>query len=132
QRTLLAHDGLMPHSALTQAILADHGGSARALLAAVQDAGPAALAELAPRVIHAAAHDDVVASTILREGADYLLSCLNVLGFHDASRLCLTGGIGPAYRDYLPPAVQTMIVAPVGNALDGAVLLARRLAEGPS
>ena len=29
QRTLLAHDGLMPHSDLTQAILSDHGGSAR-------------------------------------------------------------------------------------------------------
>ena len=95
----------------------------------MQDAGPADLAALAPHVIHAAAHDDV-ARSILQEGADYLMSCLNVLGFHDASRLCLTGGIGPAYRDFLPPAVQAMIVAPVGNALDRAVRLARRLAEG--
>ncbi len=132
QRTLLAHDGLMPHGDLTQAILADHGGSARALLAAVQDASPADLAERAPRVIHAAAQDDFVASAILQEGADYLMSCLNVLGLQNASRLCLSGGIGPAYRDYLPPAVQAMIVAPVGNALDGAVLLARRLAERQS
>ena len=48
-----------------------------------------------------------------------------------ASSVCLIGGLSDVIRPWLPPPLQTRLSDPAGDAMDGAVLMARRLAEMP-
>lgn len=125
QDTLLAEDGLLAHSGLTREMLDDHGDRA-GIIAFALSARPADFARLAPRVLTAAGAGDVTAARLMRQGADYILAALRALGWSQGEALCLAGGLGPAYRDWLPDPVAQSLIAPRGGALDGALALAGR------
>jgi glucosamine kinase len=63
----------------------------------------------------------------MQQGAGYLLRALGAMGFAAPDVLCLSGGIGPHYAAFLPTELQAAIVAPKGQAIDGAVRLALTL-----
>jgi len=42
--------------------------------------------------------------------------------------LCLTGGLGPAYAEHLPPQLSNALIAPRAAPIDGAIELARAFA----
>jgi len=65
------------------------------------------------------------ARAIVTQGADWLERALIALGHDDALPLCLIGGLGPRYRDLLARGGRRFI-DPLGTALDGALILARR------
>ncbi|MEZ5779674.1 MAG: BadF/BadG/BcrA/BcrD ATPase family protein [Paracoccaceae bacterium] len=125
--TLLAHDGLVPESELSRRLLDRMEGGA-GIVAFSLRATPADYATLAPEVTAAAAAGDDIARRLMDEGAAYIRGALNTLGWTPAEVLCLTGGVGPAYRDWLEPDVVAALRPPAGNALDGALVLARRRA----
>ncbi|MFA8441806.1 BadF/BadG/BcrA/BcrD ATPase family protein [Yoonia sp.] len=124
RRAILAEDGVVPQSDLTRELIAQYGGTAITLLSFVRQAEPHDFATLAPGIIAAAQQDDLHGKALMQEGADYLTACLETLDFAESDTLCLTGGIGPHYADYLSPQLRAYIRPPGGTALDGAVHLA--------
>jgi len=113
-----AADGRGARSALTEALLADHGG-ALGLLDRFGAAAATELASLAPRVFTAA---DPVAVDILNDAKTALSAALADLGWDGAAPVCLTGGIGRRLAEGFSP-----VCAPRGTALEGAVRLAAKV-----
>ncbi|WGW05451.1 BadF/BadG/BcrA/BcrD ATPase family protein [Tropicibacter oceani] len=126
---LRAQDGWGAHSDLTQALLArfetPHG-----VISFAAQAGPQALAELAPQIVQAAKAGDPQGAALMRRGADYIAQGLTALGWQ-GDPLVLIGGLGPSYADWLPAPLQGALIAARGNALDGALRMAERLAGQP-
>ncbi|MEM6637513.1 MAG: BadF/BadG/BcrA/BcrD ATPase family protein [Pseudomonadota bacterium] len=124
--TLRCADGLALETPLTAGILASFG-TTDAILAFARDAEPSAFGRLAPQVTALASEGDSLARQILQSGADYITGTLTALEWSPDTRLCLTGGIGPSYRPYLPPEFRAVLADPLGTPTDGAVRLGRRL-----
>ncbi|MBV7394777.1 BadF/BadG/BcrA/BcrD ATPase family protein [Mameliella sediminis] len=127
ERVLLCHDGLLPHSELTRAVLDEFTGGALGIVAFASHAAPGDFAALAPRIVSAAGAD-LHAGAILGEGADYLSQAIRALDGGAGLPICLTGGLGPAYAPLLGD-LSRRIVPAKGTALDGALQLARAAAE---
>lgn len=127
-RAALAADGVAPGTDLISEILAEHGGVA-GLTRFSLTARPADYARYAPAILRAAEAGDAAGMALMRRGADYISDALAALGWTAGQRLCLTGGLGPAYARWLPEAVTAHLAKPDGTALDGALTLAGRLAE---
>lgn len=130
QEVMLTHDGLRDPSPLAAAVLAEHGHDPARMTAFARAARPSDLAGLAPRVLDAAHAADPLATDLMREGAGYLAAALAALGWRAGEPLCLGGGLGRGYLPFLGEAQQRSVIPARGTALDGALLLARRLAEG--
>jgi glucosamine kinase len=126
---LLVGDGIEAPSPLAERLLAAHGGVAGVTRFSLT-ARPADYGRLAPDIVGAAEAGDTLAERLMRAGADYITAGLAALGWQAGQRLCLTGGLGPAYARWLPATVASGLAEPDGTALDGALILARRLAGG--
>ena len=124
KQVVLACEGLRDHSDLTQEILTQYNGNADGIYDFANDASPAQFGQLAPQVVDAAAQGDETAITLMQAGADYIIKGLSALGHKPQERLCLTGGLGPHYAQYLPRNYQGNLIKAKGTALDGALLLA--------
>lgn len=127
QRTLFAHDNMAEHSDLTRAMLARFDGL-HGMLEFCLSASPSTYATLAPDVLRAAADGDPVARAIVADAVAFLERGLAALDFRPGDRLCLTGGVGPHYADYLSSQTVRNVHQPEGNALQGAFALARAAA----
>ena len=127
--TLLAEDGIVPHSDLSRAVLDEFGGAA-GIVAYGRSATPARFALRAPSVVEAAERGDETAVRLMGAGASYIVQSLKALDWASDTRLCLTGGVGPHYRRYLPEDISAAVRSPEGNALDGSLALAARMAGG--
>ena len=62
----------------------------------------------------------------MKDGARYIQRAVKVLGQPIGVPLVLTGGVGPAYAEWLPMTLRRTLRVPQGSALDGALSLARR------
>lgn len=129
RRVLLAADGVAPDSALTRDIRKSFGGDPMQIVLFAGAARPAEIADFAPRVIDAAGAGDVVAVSLMRDGADYVLGGLRALRFDPTEPVCAVGGVAPHYVGFLPDEVRAAMIKPAGTALDGALQLAGQLAE---
>lgn len=125
---ILAGDGIECATPLAAKMLDRFGGVAGITRFSLT-ARPADYGTLAPQVVEAAEAGDLLAAQLMAAGGNYIMSALRTLGWHAGERLCLSGGLGPAYAGWLPPATVAGLVKPDGTALDGALILARRLAE---
>lgn len=119
-----AHDGLIPHSPLTAAVLDEFGGPI-AIVDFARDALPHEYARLAPGLCGAAKAGDPNGQTLMRDGVDWILRSLRALGWRPGARLCLPGQLGADYVPFLPTDLSKSLVKPQGEALDGALALAR-------
>lgn len=128
EETVLAEDGLITHTACTKTVL-DEIGHAPDIFMWSSSAKPKDYAMFAPQVMRSADAHDPVAKAIVAEGAEYIQKALDSLGYATGGPLSFTGGIGPLYIPHLNPSLTTNIVMPEGNALDGAVALARETAQ---
>lgn len=128
EEALLAEDGLRPHTDLSRAALATHGG----LIKAVHFAAHAAPVDYAPHgreVIEAAASGDALGQSLLKEGVRYIDNALNTLGFEEGDALVLAGGVGPHYAELLPAYLTANVQPAKGSALDGAFAMASDAAK---
>jgi len=122
---LYAHDGMGPGSGMTAAILDRLGGSPAAVVAWVNTARPADYGRLAPLVLAAATEGDPVARRILTSAGSAVADLVRgVLGL-GAPAVCLMGGLADPIRPWLPADILSHLVAARGDAMDGALLLAR-------
>ncbi|HQU67594.1 MAG TPA: BadF/BadG/BcrA/BcrD ATPase family protein [Albidovulum sp.] len=128
KHVILVGDGIEAASPLATGML-DRLGGVPGVTRFSLSARPADYGRFAPEVVAAAEADDPLAARLMAEGAEYIVAALRTLGWSAGERLCLSGGLGPTYARWLPDAITTGLVAPDGTALDGAAILARRLAE---
>ncbi len=129
RRALLAHDGIGPTTALTKAVMARFDDDTDAAVAWQRDAQPRDYAALAPLVIDHAAEGDRLAIELMQAVAAEAALLAEALLAKGSQRLALMGGLAPHIRPWLPTHLQDSIVEPAGDALDGAILLARQSLE---
>ncbi|HVJ55277.1 MAG TPA: BadF/BadG/BcrA/BcrD ATPase family protein [Aliidongia sp.] len=125
---LCAHDGLGPASGLTGAVMTRLGGHPAEIVAWVNGARPADYGSLAPLAFEWAATGDAVAIGLIRQAADHVDHFARRLTRLGAARIALMGGLAPALGGWLSPWLRSLLAEPEGDAMDGAVLLARRTA----
>lgn len=124
---LAVADGLLASSDLIE-IITGQLGAASEIVQFAATAGPAEFGSFAPRVTLLAEAGDRNAQRILGHGADYLVETLQGMGWQPPAPICLTGGMGAHYGSYLPAEMQSCLIEPSGDPLDGAMSLARDLA----
>ncbi len=126
RRALLGHEEIEPQSEFTRAVMARHGGDPSAFLAFAVKAIPRDWARLAPLVFEHAATGDPVARALLAEAVGDVVRLVDRLVALGGERVALMGGLAPSYRPHLPARLDPGVVAPAGDALGGALALARR------
>ncbi|WP_122073279.1 BadF/BadG/BcrA/BcrD ATPase family protein [Pseudophaeobacter sp. EL27] len=126
-RTLNVIDGLEPASPLSATLLSRFSNSAQIVAFAAQ-ASPMEFGALARDVTRHASAGDALAMDLMRQGAHYISEILPRIGWTPGQALCLTGGLAPEYRAYLPCQMQDDLQPPQGDPLSGALALARDFA----
>lgn len=125
--TLLAQDGMRAHTGLTREIFALHKNDPKAIVAFAATATPADIGTFAKYVVEAAGVGDILGVDLLQRGAVYIELALAVLKPRPNDIISLTGGLGPAYATFFSPDIKKRLRPAQGSALDGALMLARRM-----
>jgi glucosamine kinase len=126
RRAALVLDGLLQPTGLIEAVLERSGRTRQTLSRWSETAVPKDYAAFAPLVFEHAAKADVQGMTIVIEGASAISKLGNALLARGAQRLCLMGGLSQVYLPYLNADVRAALVPPQADAVDGAIMLARR------
>ena len=129
RRVLMAHDGRIAWTPFLRAVFEQFGSDAHAIVGWVSRALPRDLGSLAPIVVEHASRNDPAAVELMRLAASHLdavAARLNALG---ATRLALLGGLAPSMEQWLSVETRRRLVPPAGDAVDGALQLARLAAR---
>jgi glucosamine kinase len=125
RNALWARDGRIPHSGMTEEVLDYFHGSAGEIVDWTARATPTDYAAFAPMVMDHASAGDPVAEVIVQAAARRLDRLIRVLLDRGAPSCCLMGGVAARMRDWLAASIRERLSDPLGDALDGAILLAR-------
>lgn len=123
-RTLQCHDGLIQHTELTLRLLSRFESDPAQISQFSSSASPRDFGELCPIIVQAAKASDKIGVMLMELGTDYILKGLAALNFKPNDRLCLGGGVGPHYSDYLQKRKPIQIDSPKGSTVMGAFKLA--------
>jgi glucosamine kinase len=126
RRVLWAYDGRIPWTGLLQKLYARFERDPHRIVRWMGAALPRDFGSLAPLVIDYAAHDDPTARALLRIAAGHIDLIAQRLAYLGVSRLTLAGGLAPSIEPWLAPATRKLLVPAEGDALSGALSLARR------
>jgi glucosamine kinase len=129
RRSLWARDGRIPHTEMTREVLDRFGGSAGEIVYWMDRATATDYAAFAPLVMDCAAQGDAVAEPIVQEGALRIDRLIRVLLERGAPYCCLMGGLAVRMQDWLALGIRERLREPLGDAIDGALLLARTRAQ---
>jgi glucosamine kinase len=125
RRALWAHDGMAPMTDLARMLLERFEHSPAKIVAWADAARPADFAQLAPMVLDRAGSGDPLGVTVIEAAATGIARIADRLLAVGAGRLCLLGGLAEPLRPWLPPRIQEAVVPPHGDAMEGALHLAR-------
>jgi len=129
RQALWAHDGRIETTALLRRAFEQFQSDPHAIVRWASGASPREFGALAPLVIEQARAGDMVAIAILRAAAahvDALAARLMALG---VERIALVGGLAEHMRSWLSDGTRARLIPAAGDALDGALQLARAAAE---
>ncbi|MFQ5623189.1 MAG: BadF/BadG/BcrA/BcrD ATPase family protein [Paracoccaceae bacterium] len=126
RRVVLCHDGLARHSGLTRGILGRFGGGPEPMVEFAATAQPGDYAKFAPGVFEAARDGDENACEILDVAVRRIQLALDRVGWSEGTPLCLLGGLGPVYLEFLDPRYRADCRPARNDSLDAAVEMARR------
>ena len=129
RRTLWAYDGRIAWTGLLRSLAAKFQSDPHAIVRWMTGALPRDFGTLAPTIVeHASAHDPV-AVELLRLAAGHVDALAARLVAFGAERLSLVGGLAASIEPWLADATRLHLVAPLGDAVDGALQLARDAAN---
>lgn len=128
RRVLLAQDGRARWTTLLRASFASFGNDPHAIVQWATRATSRDFAMLVPQVIEHAARQDDAARTIMRLAAAHIEALATRLVTLGVPRLSLSGGLAPYIVELMSEPTRAKLTAPQGDALDGALLLARAAA----
>jgi glucosamine kinase len=124
---LHAFDGRMEASALTREVMARFGNDPFEVVAWMDTATATDYATFAPLVMRHAGLSDPLARQIVRDAARAVDGLVRRLIACGAPRMALLGGLASAMQPWLAGDVQGRLSPAKGDAVDGALLLARGL-----
>jgi glucosamine kinase len=125
RRVLWAHDGLIPWTGLLRALFERFGQESYGIVHWMSNARPRDFASLAPIIVEHARQGDAIACELMQSAAahiDTVAARLRTLG---VPRLSLMGGLADSILPFLSHQTRSGLVAAKGDALDGALQLAR-------
>jgi glucosamine kinase len=125
RRMLWAHDGRLAWTPLLRSVSAELDRDPHAVVRWMGSARPRDFGRLAPLVVGQAASADPVAAEIMQLAAGHIDAIAARLGDHGAVRLALMGGLARAIEPWLGEDTRARLVLPAGDALDGALRVAR-------
>lgn len=125
QQSLWARDRRIAHSPMTREILERFSDSAGEIVAWMDTATATDYGFFAPLVMEHASRGDSVAEPIVQDAARAVDRLIRVLFDRGAPRCCLVGGLSNALYDWLAAGLRKRLREPLGDGLDGAVLVAR-------
>jgi len=127
---LRAHEGRATTTPFLLEVMRRLGPDTPTLVAWAEQATATEYASLAPIVLSHAEARDPFAEEIVAEGARHVGVLIRSLVEFGAPRISLLGGLAPRLVRWLSPDVLHFLSPPEGDAVAGALLLARR--EGPA
>jgi glucosamine kinase len=125
RRVLWAHDGVVPWTDLLQTLLDRFGADPHAVVRWMGSARPRDYAGLAPDIIAHVREGDAAACDLIRTAAAHIDRMAARLISLDVKRLSLMGGLAPHIEPFLSDKTQATLVRAKGDALSGALFLAR-------
>jgi glucosamine kinase len=129
---LRAQDGRVAPSAFLLEMMGRLGPDAPTLVAWAEQATATEYASLAPLVLGHAEAGDPSATEIVTEAARHVDVIIHSLLEFGAPRISLLGGLAPWLTQWLAPDVRHFLSPPEGDAVAGALLLARREGRAPA
>jgi glucosamine kinase len=124
RRALWAQDGMAPMTPLAEKILDRFDHDPPRVVTWADQARPADFAQLAPLVLHHAGKGDALGIAVIEAAAAGVARIADRLLAVGAPGLCLRGGLAEPLRLWLPERIQAKLVAPQGDAMEGALRLA--------
>ena len=121
---LLAHEGIVPSSALTQRIMAHYHDSPEQMLIWSRQATPADWGRIVPDVFAAALAGDEHGTALIEQTAADITQMVQPLLARSHGKLALMGGLAAPIQPWLPTDIAALLVPPQGDALSGAIRLA--------
>jgi glucosamine kinase len=128
RRVLWAQDGRIDQTLLLQAALWRFDRDPHTISLWASKASPRDFGALAPLVTEHAAQGDPVAIELMRLAASHVDILAGRLVSLGARRLALAGGLAEHIRPWVSQVTESRLTAPVGDALDGALQVARAAA----
>jgi glucosamine kinase len=125
RRTLWAQDGLLPWTGLLHGVFKRFGCDAYAIVRWMGGARPRDYASFAPTIIEHAQRDDATACDLMRAAAKHIDALASRLGALGIKRISLMGGLAAPIQPFLSAQTRSSLVPPVGDALSGALHIAR-------
>lgn len=123
---LRAHDGRIPASALLTEVMQRFGHDPFEIIAWMDRASATDYATLAPMVMRHADQGDATARRIVQQAAEQVDALVRTLFDEGAPHVTLLGGLSSAIEPWLSPDVRRRLRPPDGDAVSGALILARR------
>jgi glucosamine kinase len=121
---LAAYDGRTGWTELLRNVFERYGSNPHAVVRWADCATPREFGALAPIIVEHATRDDPAAASLLRTGAAHLDAIAARLVALGTCRLALVGGLAPHIESWLSASTRERLVAPLGDALDGALRIA--------
>ncbi len=125
QQSLWARDRRIARSPMTEEILERFSDSAGEIVSWMDGATATDYAVFAPLVMEHASKGDSVAEPIVQDAARAVDRLIRVLFDRGAPHCSLMGGLSEVLRDWLAAGLRKRLRPPLGDSLDGALLLAR-------
>lgn len=119
-------DGRTRPSALSQAVSQQFDNAIPRFVAWMDAATAGDYATFAPLVFDHAETGDEIALSIVREAAQHVERFIETIFARGAQRCALMGGVATRMRPWLRARIVTRLVEPLGDSLDGALILAGR------
>ncbi len=124
QEALLVYDGIHEGSELTMHVLNRFQHDPQTIVEYAHSALPGEFGVFSPLIFEFAEKGDPTANAIVREAVSDVEETLNAIYTRKDQKLCLLGGLGTKYVDYLSDHIRQAISEPEGTAVDGAIALA--------
>lgn len=132
RHALRALDGRTRPTPLSQAITKQFDHAIPRVIAWMDDAAPGDYASFAPLVMDYADNGDEIALSIVRDAALHVERFIETIIARGAPRCVLMGGLAARMKPWLRVRVAAQLQEPMGDALDGALILAGRPIEVPA
>jgi glucosamine kinase len=122
---LRAHDGRTPATHFTREVMSRFGADPFEAVAWMDRATATDYATFAPLVMQCANDGDPAACKMVRRAAEQVGEIVRRLADAGAPRIALVGGLAPHLEPWLAPDAQRLLSPIQGDALEGALTLAR-------
>jgi glucosamine kinase len=126
RHALRALDGRTKPSPLSQAITKQFEHAIPRIIAWMDEASPGDYASFAPLVMDYADNGDEIALSIVRDAALHVERFIETIIARGAPRCVVMGGLAERMKPWLRARIVAQLDEPLGDALDGALILAGR------